>query len=100
MSEAGPSKIDIDKENLDLAKRTFDSDTSTPTLRAKITVRHRKRPTRHVAQDLLFSVTFSQSDAGNIPVLTCLLGVHQVILSLVQRLKTYFDDKKQRLCFF
>ena len=98
MSEAGPSGID--KQDLDLAKRTFDSETSTPTVKANIIVRRRRRPTRHVAQDLLFSVTFSQSQAGNIPVLTCLLGVYEIILNLVHKLKTYFDDKRQRLCFF
>ena len=98
MSGAGPSIID--KEDLDLAKRTFEASTSTPTLKASITVRRRRRAVRHVAQDLLFSITFDQSDAGNVPVLTCLIGVHQILVSLVEKLKTYFDDKQRRLVFF
>ena len=92
MSGAGPSNIDKGK-NLELAQRTFDSVSRTPTLRARIKVRRRKRATRHVAEDLLFSITFSQSDAGNIPVVTCLVGVHGIIVSKVKKLKTYFDDR-------
>ena len=97
MSGAGPSNID--KENLDLAKRVFESVKKTPTLKANITVRRRRRLTRHVAQDLLFCINFSPSDAGSIPVLTCLIGVHEIILTLVQKLKNYFDDQQSRLCF-
>ena len=98
MSRAGPSNID--KEDLDSAKTAFESVSSTPTLKATITVRRRKRETRHVAQDLLFSIIFSQSDSGNIPVLTTLIGVHGIVLTLVQKLKTYFDDQQRRLVFF
>ena len=65
-----------------------------------ITVRRRKRALRHVATDLLFVVTFSQSDAGELPVLNCLIGVYEAILTLIRKLKNYFNDQKRRLCFF
>ena len=101
MDGPDPSQSSSDKgHDLDGAKRSFDSVQRTPTLRAQITVRRRKRGTRHVAEDLLFVVTFSQSDAGNLPVLECLLGVHSSIISLIEKLKNFFDDKQRRLCFF
>ena len=63
-------------------------------------VRRRRRGLRHVAEDLLFTLTFSESDMGALPIVNVLMGVHQSVLVLVRKLKAYFNDKQRRLCFF
>ena len=90
-----------DKEtNLPAAQAAFESSYSTPALKIRIEVRRRKRGVKHVANDLLFVVHFSASDGGNLPVLNCLIGVHQAILILIRKLKRYFNDGQRRLAFF
>ena len=100
-SKSDPSTSQSDKEHdLEAARKSFESTLSTPTLKVNITVRCRRRALRHVATDLLFIVTFSESDAGELPVLSCLIRVYESILTLIRKLKRYFDDQKRRLCFF
>ena len=100
-SKTDPNTIKSDKEHdLEAAKRNFETTQSTPILKVNIAVRRRRRALRHVATDLLFVVTFSESDAGELPVLNCLIGVYETILTLIRKLKNYFNDQKRRLCFF
>ena len=106
MDQPGSSKTDpnttkSDKEHdLEAARRNFETTQSTPNLKVNIAVRRRRRALRHVATDLLFVVTFSESDAGELPVLSCLIGVYETILTLIRKLKSYFNDQKRRLCYF
>ena len=90
-----------DKEgDLARAQRTFEGQTQTAELTSSITVRRRRRGLRFVAQDLLFVIKFEESDAGELPILNVLMGIHSTILTLIRKLKNYFNDKKRRLCFF
>ena len=90
-----------DKEaNLPAAKEAFESSYSTQTLKINIEVRRQKRGVKDVAEDLLFVVSFSASDAGNLPILDCHIGVCQSILTLIRELKGYFNDGKRGFAFF
>ena len=90
-----------DKE-LDLSRdeKEFQGHTKRPDILTTVRVRRRRRGLRHVAEDLLFTLTFSESDMGALPIVNVLMGVHQSVLVLVQKLKAYFNDKQRRLCFF
>lgn len=73
MDRPGTSK---DKgADLPAAKEAFESKYSTPTLKIKIEVRRRKRGVKHVAEDLLFVVSFFTSNAGPLPLIDCLGSV-------------------------
>ena len=90
-----------DKEaNLPAAKEAFESSYSTQTLKINIEVRRQKRGVKDVAEDLSFVVSFSASEAGNLPILDCHIGVCQSILTLIRKLKGYFNDGKRRFTFF
>ena len=100
-TSADSNQSNSDKENnLERAQKTFEGENKTKELVTSITVRRRRRGLRHVAQDLLFVISFRESDAGSQPILNVLLGVHESILVLIRKLKRYFNDKKRRLCFF
>ena len=89
-----------DKETiLGAAKQAFESSYSTPTLNIKIEVQRRKRGVKHVAKDILFVVSFSSPDGANQPLLNFLVGVYESILTLIRKLKRYFDDSQRRLVF-
>ena len=92
----------IEKEtNLEIAQEEFEKTVTTPELKATISVRRRHRmPAQFMSADLLFEIRFSQSRQGNLSLLSCLVGIYHVILELVRKLKTFFDDDKTRLCFF
>ena len=92
---SGSDQINFDKENdLERARQTFEDQTKTQELVTSITVRRRRRGLRHVAQDLLFIITFSESDGGAIPILNVLVTIYQSIIELIRKLKKYFNDKK------
>ena len=100
-SNSDPATSNSNKEHdLGAARKKFESTQTTPTLQVNIIVRRRRRALRHAATDLLFVVSFSESDAGELPVLNCLIVVYESILALIRKLKNYFNDKKRRLCFF
>ena len=90
-----------DKE-LDLSRdeKEFQGHTKRPDILTTVRVRRRRRGLRHVAEDLLFTLTFSESDMGALPIVNVLMGVHQSVLVLVRKLKAYFNDKQRRLYFF
>ena len=97
MARPGTSK----EVDLAAAQDHFETTYSTQTLKIDIEVRRRKRGVRHVANDILFVVSFSSSESGNLPLLNVLIGVHQSILTLIRKLKRYFkEDGKRRLVFF
>ena len=91
-TSAGTSASDKEK-NLELAERAFTSTQTYRALEAKVSVRRRQRGLRHVAEDILFVVSFGESHEGNMPILKVLLTVHQSILTLVRKLKSFFNDK-------
>ena len=97
-TSAGSNQSNSDKENnLERAQKAFEGENKTKELISSITVRRRRRGLRHVAQDLLFVISFRESDAGSQPILNVLLGVHESILVLIRKLKGYFNDKQRRL---
>ena len=50
--------------DLPAAKEAFESNYSTPLLKIKIEVRRRKRGVKHVAEDVLFVVSFLYTDSA------------------------------------
>ena len=72
--------------DLAAAKEAFESNYSTALLNIKIEVRRRKRGVKYVAEDLLFVVSFAASKDGNLPLIDCLVGVYESILTLIQLL--------------
>ena len=100
MMEPQPSTSSAKETDLSLAQGVFEGTITKPTIEAEIVVRRRKRGKAFVATDLVFDIQFRQSTAGNLPVLSCLVSVHQVMLTLIAKLKEFFDDKKRRLAFF
>ena len=99
----GPSTSTSNSEkenNLELAQNKFQKTTKTQQLTTTVKVRRRNRGLRHVAQDLLFTIEFGESSAGNLPLLDVLLGIYQSLLVLIRQLKIFFNDKKRRLVFF
>ena len=88
------------ERNIDIAKKAFEGVITTPSIESRINVRRYKRALRFAVEDLLFSLTFHESEEGNLVLLDCLQSIYETIKELVQRLKDFFDDKQRRLCFF
>ena len=97
MSQQPSTSKGIEKENnLEIAQNEFEKTIRTPELIATISVRRRQRTrAQFMSADLLFEVRFSQSRQGNLTLLSCLVGIYHVILELVRKLKTFFDDDKE-----
>ena len=92
----------LNKEtNLEFAKDVFEETVVKPTLEATIKVRRRKRATAFAAEDLLIEITFGEKPTGkNLPLMASLISIYEVLMTLVRKLRHYFDDQKRRLCFF
>ena len=89
------------QSDLEKAKNTFEGVVPYETLEVNIKVRRRMMGTAFCAQDIVFVLEFKQTgQAGNLPLLACMLTIHQALLELVRRLKTEFDNGMKRLCFF
>ena len=103
MEPAEPSTSSaLNKEtNLEFTMDVFEETVVKPTLEATIKVRRRKRATVFAAEDLLIEITFGEKPTGkNLPLMACLISIYEVLMTLVRKLRYYFDDQKRRLCFF
>ena len=103
MDNSQPStSAGLNKEtNLEHAKDVFEDTVCMPTLAATIKVRRRKRAKNFAAEDLLIEVHFGEKPSGgNLELMACLISVYEVLMTLVRKLRHYFDDRKRRLCFF
>ena len=98
----GPSTSGLSNKELDLekAQKAFEGESKTQELATTITVRRQKRGLRHVAEDFVFVVSFSESDAGSQPVLNVLLGVHESIMLLIKKTEDLFFRQAEKALFF
>ena len=94
------------REDLEAAKENFVQTIDFPNISVNIGVRRlrfKKRKSRFQTEDLVFTLNFypeSQEDAEKILLMACLIYVNEAVISLVDKLKNYFDDSKRRFCFF
>ena len=94
------------REDLEAAKEHFVQTIDFPNISVKIGVRRlrsEKRKSRFQTEDLVFTLNFypeSQEDAEKILLMGSLIHVNEAVISLVDKLKNYFDDSKRRFCFF
>ena len=102
MENSQASTSGVNKEtNLPHAIGVFEETVIKPTLEATIKVRRRKRGKAFVAEDLLIEIRFGKKSASqNLPLMACLISVYEVLMTLVRKLRNYFDNGKRRLCFF
>ena len=78
MSDQPSTSRGIPEKGIDLEKAqdAFERENRTEQFVSKIVVRRRKRGLRHVAEDLLFVVSFEEAEMGPQPILNVLMGVH------------------------
>ena len=94
------------REDLEAAKEHFVQTVDFPNISCKIGVRRlnfKKRKSPFLTEDLVFTLNFhpeSQNDAEKILIMSSLVFVNEAVISLVDKLKNYFDDSKRRFCFF
>ena len=87
--------------DLQSAKDTFEGVLAYDTLEVNIKVRRRMMASSFCAEDIVCVLEFKQTgEMGNLPLMACMLTIHQALLELVRRLKTEFDNGMKRLCFF
>ena len=87
--------------DLQSAKDTFEGVLTNETLEIDIKVRRRMMGTSFCAEDIVFVLEFKQTgQVGNLPLMACMLTIHQALLELVRRLKSEFDSGMKRFCFF
>ena len=100
MAEPRPSTSSAKETDLTLAQGDFEETINQPTISAEIIVRRRKRGRAFVATDIVFEIQFRQSTAGNLPLLSVLISVHKVMITLISKLKDYYNDRQRQLAFF
>ena len=94
------------REDLEAAKEHFVQTVDFPNISCKIGVRRlnfKKRKSPFLTEDLVFTLNFhpeSQNAAEKILIMSSLVFVNEAVISLVDKLKNYFDDSKRRFCFF
>ena len=59
-----------------------------------------KNLSTHIRNHYVVHYSFAASDEGNLPLLSCLVGVYQSVLTLIRQLKQYFSDGQRRQVFF
>ena len=89
--------------NSDLQQAKLDFEDVLPygDLEVDIKVRRRMMGTKFCAEDLTFVIQFKQvGQTGALPLISCMLTIHQALLDVIGRLKANFDNGMKRYCFF
>ena len=89
--------------NSDLQQARLDFEGVLPygDLEVDIKVRRRMMGTKFCAEDLTFVIQFKQvGQTGTLPLISCMLTIHQALLDVIGRLKANFDNGMKRYCFF